>query len=105
MVANTIIGTGGDMSQIHRTALNINRDVHVKSPITNGLSIILEDALDPQVIDIDDIPEIDMTIESSGVFYLEYIPVIVTNTIEVVHQYATLSDAGTAMDKAINHIE
>ena len=105
MVANTIIGTGGDMSQIHRTALNINRDVHEISPITNGLAIVLEDTIDPQIIDVNEIAEIDMAIEASGVFYLEAIPVIVANTIEVVHQYATLSDAGTASDKAINHIE
>lgn len=105
MVANTIIGTGGDMSQIHRTALNINRDVHEISPITNGLAIILEDNIDPQIIDINEIAEIDMAIENSGEFYIANIPIIVTNTIEVVHQYATLSDAGTAMDKAINHIE
>ena len=79
--------------------------MHEISPITNGLAIILEDTIVPQVIDINEIAEIDMAIEASGVFYLEAIPVIVANTIEVVHQYATLSDAGTAMDKSINHIE
>ena len=111
MVVNTIIGTGGDMSQIHRSAVNEKSNAHHINLVGIGVSQIMsntEENVEEMVVNdrniVDKIMDLDVTIiDRTVIIEQDTVPVIIANAVETIHQYAAISIANTAIDIAIDH--
>ena len=104
MVVNTIIGTGGDMSQIHRSAVNEKSNAHHINLVGIGVPQIMSNTEENVEEIIDEIMDLNVTmIERTVIIEQDTVPVIIANTVETVHQYAAISIANTAIDIAIDH--
>lgn len=104
MVVNTIIGTGGDMSQIHRTALNEKKETKHVNLVGIGAPIINEGALENRAQKISDIITIDAVTVENNIRFINAIPIILEESEEILHQYIPLVSSGSALDMANNHI-
>lgn len=104
MVVNTIIGTGGDMSQIHRSAVNEKFNAHHINLVGIGVPQIMSNTEENVEEIIDEIMDLDVTmIERTVLIEQDTVPVIIANAVETIHQYAAISIANTAIDIAIDH--
>lgn len=104
MVVNTIIGTGGDMSQIHRSAVNEKSNAHHINLVGIGVPQIMSNTEENVEEIIDEIMDLNVTmIERTVIIEQDTVPVIIANAVETIHQYAAISIANTAIDIAIDH--
>lgn len=103
MLSNMIVGTGGDMNQIHRTTLQCKVDTVFVDVTNKNVPIIESDYM----ADIEEIVlnndythfnELEVPIRNLPVDIISNVPVILTTPIYVLHQYVPVMSAYDAID-------
>lgn len=104
MIVNTIIGTGGDMSQIHRVALNEKMETKHANLVGIGAPVITNGASENNSFTVSDVMIIDAVTIENRMRVINAIPSIDAETEEMLHQFIPLVASGSALDMANNHI-
>jgi hypothetical protein len=103
MLSNMIVGTGGNMNQIHRTTLQCKSNIVFVDVLNKNIPIIESDYMD----DIEEIVlnndythfnELEVPIRDLPVDIINNVPVISTAPIYILHQYVPIMSAYDAID-------